>query len=174
MQRRTRWRGCTDEKLGWGCVRSWKEIRMVHRSMRNDLRGVDKLYIKRVWLALEDFLFFSLYSFSCIAMQVMTLKQLQLLSCPDSLETNFEPLSCFLISHFVTHITYARTRPLHSYSSLLIIKNTNEIPLKQFHHHIFDSLQKWQRERIYLCSLVYLSNDLFDYLYELRLCWVTV
>jgi len=43
---------------------------MVHRSMGNDSRVADKLYIKRVVLVLEDFLFFSLYSFSCIAKQV--------------------------------------------------------------------------------------------------------
>jgi len=36
---------------------------------------------RECWLALEDFLFFSLYSFSCIAKQVTTLKQLRLLSC---------------------------------------------------------------------------------------------
>jgi len=54
---------------------------MVHWSMRNGLRVADELYIKRVLMALEDFLFFSLYSFSCIAKQVPTLKQLRLLSC---------------------------------------------------------------------------------------------
>jgi hypothetical protein len=53
---------------------------MVHRRMGNDSKVVDVLYIKRVWLVLEDFLFFSLYSFSCIAKQVTTLKQLRLLS----------------------------------------------------------------------------------------------
>jgi len=63
---------------------------MVHRSMKDDLRVADKLYIKRVLLALEGFLFFSLYSFSCIAKQVTTLKQLRLLSCLDFLETNLE------------------------------------------------------------------------------------
>ena len=42
---------------------------MVHRSMRNGLRVADELYIKRVLMALEGFLFFSLYSFSCIAKQ---------------------------------------------------------------------------------------------------------
>jgi len=42
---------------------------MVHQSMRNDLRVADKVYIKRGSLGLEDFLFFSLYSFSCIAKQ---------------------------------------------------------------------------------------------------------
>jgi hypothetical protein len=57
--------------------------------MRNDSRVVDELYIKRMLLALEDFPFFSLYSFSCIAKQVTTLKQLRLLSCLDFLETNF-------------------------------------------------------------------------------------
>jgi len=58
---------------------------MVHRSMRNDSRVADELYMKRVLLVLEDFLFFSLYSFSCIAKQVTTLKQFRLLSCLDSL-----------------------------------------------------------------------------------------
>jgi len=63
------------------CVGSWDEIRILHRSMRNGSRVADELYIKRVSMALEDFLFFSLYSFSCIAKQVTTLKQLRLLSC---------------------------------------------------------------------------------------------
>ena len=75
------------------CVRSWDEIRTVHRSMKNGSRVADGLYIKRVLLALEDFLFFSLYSFSCIAKQVTTLKQLRFLSCLDFLETNLEPLA---------------------------------------------------------------------------------
>ena len=64
---------------------------MVHRSMRNGSRVADGLYIKRVLLALEDFLFFSLHSFSCIEKQVTTLKHFRLLSCLDSLETNLEP-----------------------------------------------------------------------------------
>jgi hypothetical protein len=54
---------------------------MVHQSMGNGSRVANELYIKRVLLALEVFLFFSLYSFSCIAKQVTTLKQLRLLSC---------------------------------------------------------------------------------------------
>jgi len=49
---------------------------MVHRSMRNGSMMADELYIKRLLWALDDFLFFSLYSFSCIVKQVMTLKQL--------------------------------------------------------------------------------------------------
>jgi hypothetical protein len=66
---------------------------MVHRSMRNDSRVADELYIQRVLLALEDFLFFSLYSFCCLAKQVTTLKQFQLLSYLDFLETNLELLA---------------------------------------------------------------------------------
>jgi len=73
---------------------------MVHRSMRNGSRVADELYIKRVLSALEDNHSFSLYSFSCIAKQVTTLKQFRPLSCLDSLGTNFKLLSCFLISHY--------------------------------------------------------------------------
>ena len=43
---------------------------MVHWSIRDDSRVADEVYIKRGCLVLEDFLFFSLYSFSCIAKQV--------------------------------------------------------------------------------------------------------
>jgi len=52
---------------------------MVHRSMRNGSRVTDELYIKRVLMALEDFLFFSLYSFSCIASNSTTLKDILIL-----------------------------------------------------------------------------------------------
>jgi hypothetical protein len=68
---------------------------MVHQCMRNGSQVADKLYIKRVLLALEDFLFFSLYSFSCIAKQVTTLKQLRYLSYFELLETNLEPFVLF-------------------------------------------------------------------------------
>ena len=40
---------------------------MVHQSMRDDLAVADELYIQRVSLVLEDFLSFSLYSFSWIS-----------------------------------------------------------------------------------------------------------
>jgi len=76
LQCRVMWCGCIDKELSWWCVRLWDKIRMVHRSMRNSSWMGDELYIKRVLLVLEDFLFFSLYSFSCIAKQVTTLKQL--------------------------------------------------------------------------------------------------
>jgi len=42
---------------------------MVHRSMRDDSRVAEEIYIKRGCLVLEDLLFFSLYIFSCIAKQ---------------------------------------------------------------------------------------------------------
>jgi hypothetical protein len=54
---------------------------MVYRSMRNGSRVPDGLYIKRVLLALENFLFFSVYLFSYITKQVTTLKQLRPLTC---------------------------------------------------------------------------------------------
>jgi len=41
------WHGYIDYELCWWCVRSWGDIRMVHRSMRNDLRVADEVYIKR-------------------------------------------------------------------------------------------------------------------------------
>ena len=75
--------------------------------MRNGSKVWDGLYIKRVLLLLEDFLFFSLYSFSCIAKQVTTLNQLRLLSCLDLLETNLECLVCFL------YITFCYQYHLH-------------------------------------------------------------
>jgi hypothetical protein len=81
LRRRMIWRGCIDKNMRWWCVRSRDKIQMVHWSIRNGSRVADELYIKRVLLALQDFLFFSLYSFSCIEKQVTTLKQLQLLSC---------------------------------------------------------------------------------------------
>jgi len=79
-------------ELCWWCVRSCRNIQMGHPSMRNGSKVADELYIKRGCLGLEDFLFFCLYSFSCIAKQFTTLNQLQLLSWLDSLNTNFEPL----------------------------------------------------------------------------------
>jgi hypothetical protein len=74
------------------------------------VRGWQTNCIKRVLLALEDFLFFSLYSFSCIAKQDTTLKQHGLLFCLDSLETNIEPLVLFL----VINITNAEPRTVHN------------------------------------------------------------
>jgi hypothetical protein len=67
LRRRIMWRGCVDKEVREWCVRSWDEIRMVHRNIRKGSRVADQLYIKRVLLASEDFHFFSLYSFSCIA-----------------------------------------------------------------------------------------------------------
>jgi len=71
------WHGCIDKTMHWWWVKSWDEIQMVGRSMMNGSRVGAELYIKRVLLALEDFLFVSLYWFSCIVKQVMTLDQLR-------------------------------------------------------------------------------------------------
>jgi hypothetical protein len=49
---------------------------MVYWSMRNGSKVADELCIKGALAVQDDFLFFSLYSFSCIAKQVTTLKQL--------------------------------------------------------------------------------------------------
>jgi len=43
---------------------------MVHRNIWNVPMVAVEMYIKRGFSVLEDFLFFSLYSFSCIAKQV--------------------------------------------------------------------------------------------------------
>jgi hypothetical protein len=57
--------------------------------------GGRRIVYKESVVGWEDFLFFSLYSFSCIAKQVTTLKQLRPLTYFDSLETNIEPLVLF-------------------------------------------------------------------------------
>jgi hypothetical protein len=87
---------------------------MLRQYISHDSRVADELYINRMLLALEDFLFFSLHSFTCIAKQFTTLKQLQLLSCLDFLDMNFECIVPCLRYHIrVTNITYVRTRPLY-------------------------------------------------------------
>jgi len=43
-------------------------------------------------VGVEGIAFFSVCSFCCIAKQVMSLKQLRLVCCLDSLETNVKPL----------------------------------------------------------------------------------
>jgi len=69
LRRRMMWHGCIDKSCEWSCVRSWLDIRKVPWNMGNDSRVVDAVNIKRGCLVLEDFLFFSLYSFSCVAKQ---------------------------------------------------------------------------------------------------------
>jgi len=86
------WSGCIEKELCWWCVRSWDNIRIVHWGMRDGSGVAAELYIKTMLLALEGFLFFSLYSFSCIENQVTTLKQLRLLSCLQSLDMHFKRL----------------------------------------------------------------------------------
>jgi len=75
---------------------------MVHRSMENGSRVADELYIKRVLIVLEDFLFFSLYSFSCIANNSPTLKSILI----------FVPRYALRVQSSNIHITCVRPRPL--------------------------------------------------------------
>jgi len=67
---RPMWRGDIEKELCWWCVRWWKDIQIVHRSIRDHLRVADEVNKKRGCLLLEDFLFFSVYLFSYIAQQV--------------------------------------------------------------------------------------------------------
>jgi len=101
-------------ELCWWCLRSGWDIRMVHRSMRNDLRVADKVYIKRGCLVLEDFLFFSLYSFSWIAKQARHWNSFD--SClflTLSIRTSKSILSRSRYYLTVTDITYPRPCPFH-------------------------------------------------------------
>jgi len=81
---------------------------MAYRSMMINSTETDKLYIKRGCLVLKNLLFFSLYSFSCIAKRVTTLKQLRFISAFDSADTNFVYPVLITISHFCKHY---RLRP---------------------------------------------------------------
>ena len=64
----------------------------------------DELYIKRVLMVLEDFLFFSLYSFSCIASNSPTLKHILI----------FVPRYVLRVQSCNIHISYVRPCPLQS------------------------------------------------------------
>jgi len=91
---------------------------MLHQSMRNDSMVADKLYIKRVLLALEDLFFFSLYSFCCRAKQGTTLKQFRLLSCLNSLEMNIDPLVLFCDITFLLPISFTTDHTRNTRTSL--------------------------------------------------------
>jgi hypothetical protein len=110
------------DDLAWGywqgvtgrCVGSWDEIRIVYRSLRYGSWVADKLCIKRVLLARDGFHIFSLYSFSCIAKEITTFKQLRIVCNLDFRDINFErPLSYFRYHISVTNITFTWHCPLH-------------------------------------------------------------
>jgi len=67
---------------------------MVHRSMENGSRGGRRIVYKRVSMVLEDFLFFSLYSFSCITSNSTTLERYSD-SC-SSIRTSSSVLQTFI------------------------------------------------------------------------------
>jgi len=113
LQRGVMWRGNTDQELSWWCVRSWEDIRMIHWSMRNDSSVADEVYIKRGYLVLKDFLFFSLHSFSCIAKQVQLWTSLEFgLVLIPSIRTS-STLSWLRYHIPDTNITCIQYRPLH-------------------------------------------------------------
>jgi len=106
------WHGCVVKELCWWCVRSQLDIRMVHQVMRNGSMVVDRLYIKRGCCMLGDFLLLSHYSFSCIAKQVTTLKQVWFcIVLTHSIQT-LSALFQLRYHIIVTNITYTRTCPL--------------------------------------------------------------
>jgi hypothetical protein len=92
-------------------------IWLAHRSMKDDSKVANKLYIKTGCLMLEDFHFFSLYSFSSIA----------------SNSTTWEYISTpviILVSRYAPgdqssniHMTCARPRPLHISISMPLALN---------------------------------------------------
>jgi len=57
---RMMWRGCRDKEWCCWCVKSSDKIQIVYGITRNGSRVVDELYLKRLLLVLEKFLFFSL------------------------------------------------------------------------------------------------------------------
>jgi len=99
---------------------------MVHRSIRNGSRVADELYIKRVLWALEDFLFFTLYSFSCIAKQDKSLKQLRLLSCLVLAGFPRNKYRALGPAHNIT--IFLPISPTHDPSSYTITSHYNIIP----------------------------------------------
>jgi len=77
----------------------------------------DELYIKRVLMVLEDFLFFSLYSFSCIASNSTTLKDILILV----------PRYALRVQLYNIHITCARPCPLQGVGKGLLCFRTINI-----------------------------------------------
>ena len=74
----------------------------------------DQLYIQRGWLALQDFLFFSLYSLSCTAKQVTTLESPLMWILSRFTRTGFQVSGLVLWYQITfTNISYARSHPLH-------------------------------------------------------------
>jgi len=89
---------------------------MVHWSMWNGSRVADKVYIYSV-VGVRAFPFLLSLLILLNSKASTTLTQLQLMSCPDSLNMYFECyLCCSQHQILVTNITYARLRPLHKAS----------------------------------------------------------
>jgi len=95
---------------------------MVYWNMRNDLKVVYELYIKRGCLVLENFLFFLSLLILLYSKASMTLKQLQILSCSDFLKQTSSTFVMNMISHYLLPLLpapdstcYTRTSPVTLY-----------------------------------------------------------
>jgi hypothetical protein len=88
------------------CVRSWDDFWLVHRSMKDDSKVANELYLKRGCLTSEDFLFFSLYSYSCIPSNSTTLEKI--LTPVSVLVSRYAPW----VQTSNIHITCAQPCPL--------------------------------------------------------------
>jgi len=128
-------------ELCWWCVRSWLDIQMVHRSMWNDSRVADEVYIKRGCLVLEGFLFFPLYSFSCIAKQARLWPSVD--SCHvliPSMQTS-KHLVPMTISHYRYHYHLRPTPPVTTTMCYLAPASAEEA-IKPFGLHL-QGQYKW-------------------------------
>jgi len=109
-------------ELGWWCVRSWYDIQMVYWSMRNNSEVADELYTRRVYWRWRISFLFSLYSFCCIAKQVITLKQLWSFSCFDS--SRYELRLLCLVSEITCSLPISPTIDSASATTLVSVWNT--------------------------------------------------
>jgi len=101
-------------------------IRSVHRSMKDDSKLALEAYIKRDCLVLEDFFFFSLYSFSCIGINSTAMENI-LTPC-------LCPCLSILTSSSVCDIPITCARP-HPLQRLCVnIQALNRATINNRHH----------------------------------------
>lgn len=85
---------------------------MVHRSMENNPRVADTLYLKRNHLVSADSLCFCLYSFCCVANKQITLNRFDFCgNLFSKIKMNFRQLLQQYI--IVSNITVVTSCPLH-------------------------------------------------------------
>jgi len=86
------WHWYTNNSHLGGGVMSWRPIWIIYQNITNNMRVADKLCLKRGCWVLGNFCCFSIYPFSYIIWDVMSLKQFWILCYPNFLDTNFERL----------------------------------------------------------------------------------